>query len=554
MPYFPDELMPLTPKRDAAGSHPGNPVTAARYNRHDEELRAIEEFILGSAGQKEINQRIEDLVRRTNSLLLRGPALVLSGKAVSGTQMRFPRTEVAFLAVGQDGKPVPPARSDATIRVDSTEAFPEEGVISILNDITEGSYEDSAGRPTNVEWIRYRGKTSTSFLNCERGLDFSTIGDHALIHSSRLASCPETPLATVRPICPPSIVIRPYVFDLFGLEGDPEDIENDLAAIGPSIEAQVDHPDYDAFREAMGAVTPDPTVPDADPTVSPATTEDVRAADGPFVETFTIDFDTGQYKLLTRGDPVGTLSELASHLRASDIHYAPSDFGYNMWPFAVTQAPEVLDEVITGGESIWHWAAPGTSVAALYQRKIRKKRRSVARTSWTYDTVWERHFITWSQAWNILNGTFPAAPNPSLGWDGDVQAQLYKFVRPAGLYSVNSGRLKSAITSYQADDKLSPDEARTVMIAAAEAGLIRIREFSEGKAQDGIPVFLGKIDVAHGFGAWSFRDRSAQGVRPSAPRVIQYADGTLFCFLGENDDFQDVGQSDLTYRTWVQPL
>ena len=48
MAYFPNRLMPLTPKEDSplkSDLDSNVKITAARYNLHDQELRAIEQFL-----------------------------------------------------------------------------------------------------------------------------------------------------------------------------------------------------------------------------------------------------------------------------------------------------------------------------------------------------------------------------------------------------------------------------------------------------------------------------------------------------------------------------
>jgi hypothetical protein len=539
MPYFPEELMPLTKKRNSPGVHPGLPLLAKEYNKHDEEIRAIEEFLLGlTTDELAVNDRVINLVGRVNRMLLRTPALVMSGHAISGTQMRFPRTNIAFLPRDSQNETIGPAFSDTTIKVDSTEGFPAEGVITILNDVTEDSHGDESG-PSNVEWIKYRGKTSTAFLNCERGHDGSTIGSHSLWQKPQENGCPMTPLATVRPICPPSIVIRPYVFDLFGLEGDIEEIENDIAQLGPTIALPEYHPDYAAFREGMGSVTPDPVVAE-EFGATPASSATALSSNGLLLENFAVDFSANKFKFLEYLDePVGTKSVLSNILASTTPRWIPSSTAaYNLWRFALTQQSD--------GSNIFLFGAGG----GLLRRRTRRRTRvrGPSRMRATYRTSYSDDPITFQQAWNIFNGLTPHSSVTN------VEAELFKFVRAAGEHVLTGGSLRSQDPAKQADGKLTFDEARTVMGVAVDAGLVRLKVPVENRDDRGVPVFLGKVDVSHSLSTWSFRDREIEGRTPPNPRVIQYADGTLFCYLGEDDNFGDVGQSVVSYRTWIQPL
>ena len=530
--------MPLTKKRNSPGTHPGLPLLANEYNKHDEEIRAIEEFLLGlTTDELEVNDRVANLVERVNQMLLRTPALVMSGHAVSGTQMRFPRAAIAFLPRDSQNEIIGPAFSDTTIRVDSTEGFPVEGVITILNDVTADAHGDVSG-PSNVEWIKYRGKTSTAFLNCERGHDGTTSGTHSLWQKPQENGCPMTPLTTARPICPPSIVIRPYVFDLFGLEGDIEEIENDIAQLGPTIDLPEFHPDYAAFREGMEAVTPEPFT-SSEFGVAPPPSATSLSANGLLLENFAIDFSANEFKFLgLLGEPVGTKSTLSSILASSTPRFIPSSSAaFNLWRFALVQQ--------ASGSNIFLFVAGGGS---LRRRTRRRTRVRVGRMRATYRTSFSNDPITFQQAWNIFNGLTPHSSVTN------VEAELFKFVRAAGEHVLTGGNLQSQDSSKQAEGKLTFDEARTVMGAAVNAGLVRLKVPVENRDDKGVPVFLGKVDVSHALSTWSFRDRNLEGRTPPNPRVIQYADGTLFCYLGENDDFGDVGHSLVSYRTWIQPL
>lgn len=222
MAYFPNSLMPLTPKVDSPiGSDFSSNVriTAADYNLHDEEIRAIEEYLGqvggfnglglpkeeppelkifqrkagdapaggdGAAGFLDISEgnifdviaQIVDLVNNVTEFRGQGS---ISGYVHSGQLMTFPENAHAtFLSAI-------PSEFDTTINVFSTDGFPNQGVISILNDVQQATkiagnrsdfQQTVVGGVDTVEWIRYSGKNATQFLNCERGYLNTTKGPH----------------------------------------------------------------------------------------------------------------------------------------------------------------------------------------------------------------------------------------------------------------------------------------------------------------------------------------------------------------------------------------
>lgn len=228
MSYFPDRLMPLTPKQNSpAASDLGSPVriTADDYNLHDEEIRAIEEFLGGVVGFRglgvpdtlpdlkvfpggrdpQARSATADQAPQSSDVLLdpaqgnifnvvaqmidilgsltefRGQGSS-SGYVHSGQRMILPETAHATFLTTEPGD------LDTAIGVASTEGFPSEGVISILNDVQQAEksrgnrsdfQQNIASGTTTVEWIRYSGKTATSFLNCERGFLGTHAGPHA---------------------------------------------------------------------------------------------------------------------------------------------------------------------------------------------------------------------------------------------------------------------------------------------------------------------------------------------------------------------------------------
>lgn len=225
MAYFPNRLMPITAKEDAPeanGLTSNVRIKAADYNLHDQEIRAIEEYLgvngkfAGLAIPKETlpdirffkpkfpDPTIPDAFLNVNINSTGGTAAVFdvlsqlvdvvnnatdfagqassSGYLHSGQKLLFPETiRASFLAA------VTPGQTDTTISVTSTEGFPPRGVISILNDVQQANKTSSTGKffqtvpggVSTVEWIRYSSKTPTQFLGCERGFLGTTKGPHS---------------------------------------------------------------------------------------------------------------------------------------------------------------------------------------------------------------------------------------------------------------------------------------------------------------------------------------------------------------------------------------
>lgn len=232
--------MPITHKADAAGfSGTNNLITADDYNRHDEELRAIEEFLgidstfprlglakdpsrddrahngdLASANDEQVllsanggRNLLKSISRLTDQMnvLVDGGITSSSGEVQSSQRIIFPESsQFCYLAEI-------PGSVDSSITVNSTAGFPNEGVLTILNDVqqavvpgattvTSSSNTGTRRRPVGVtqtttsrgpltervsggvtmtEWIRYNGKTGNQFLNCERGYLGTYVGPHA---------------------------------------------------------------------------------------------------------------------------------------------------------------------------------------------------------------------------------------------------------------------------------------------------------------------------------------------------------------------------------------
>lgn len=156
-------------------------LSADDFNLHTDAILAIERFlgtadalekdvieILGTTSDpKNLIGGVRYLHDWMNTFVSKG-VVTSSGYINSGQRMIFPENiQATFLANI-------PSSTDTSMKVTSTFGFPDNGVISILNDVGFTSVN-----PTSlVEWIRYTGKTATSFLNCERGYLGTTAGSH----------------------------------------------------------------------------------------------------------------------------------------------------------------------------------------------------------------------------------------------------------------------------------------------------------------------------------------------------------------------------------------
>jgi hypothetical protein len=196
MAYFPYKLMPLTPKQTPQNADPTSNrirITAEQYNMHDEEILALEQYI-GTydktghlrrvTGTTDINTiagvmgNLANLVEQINMICVDGITLS-SGYAQCGQVITFP--ENATVTYLSDNI----SKTDSSIGVFSTAGFPQKGVLSIINDVRQGIYNNdgtwSSTTPlgtSNVEWIKYDGKTPKTFLNCQRGYLGTTSGTH----------------------------------------------------------------------------------------------------------------------------------------------------------------------------------------------------------------------------------------------------------------------------------------------------------------------------------------------------------------------------------------
>jgi hypothetical protein len=271
MPYFPDSVMPLSPKQNAVGAlRRGNAILAAEFNLIDEEVQAIEQYLLGQKnGVGNFSERIKAVVSSLNAVALRGSiSNVISGYCLTGMRLRFPETATTWLTKY-------PSPTDREIKVNTTRDFPSSGVISIINDVSQLVFNEKESTvtrtsdtgTTSVEWITYDGKTSDSLLNCTRGYMGTYAGTHAgyypgSVNSTVLTNlsdhCPVTPLKTQQNLCQRRIN-RPYakrLFPLFGFSGVLDDLTRQVMLDGPSFRLYPSNPYLQQMRTAFGAVTP----------------------------------------------------------------------------------------------------------------------------------------------------------------------------------------------------------------------------------------------------------------------------------------------------------
>lgn len=221
MAYFPDRLMPLTQKQDTEdGNVSSSAIRASDYNLHDEEIRNIEEYLgktggslglglpkgevpglkiygnaasSGSADERGEDSGLPDLSQGNtfnavsklidiiNNMSEYAGQGSISGYLHSGHRVIFPETiHSTFLRAV-------PGTNDTVLNVGSTDGFPRQGVVSILNDVRQGVRKDDAsefqqatvGGTSMVEWVRYSDKNATQLLNCQRGFLNTTRGPHS---------------------------------------------------------------------------------------------------------------------------------------------------------------------------------------------------------------------------------------------------------------------------------------------------------------------------------------------------------------------------------------
>lgn len=171
MPFYPNSIMPYF-KKESINSN--GTILADDWNKLALEIIAIEQYLGNFNGfiditkeNENINTKIEDLLSKLNNFAFEG-ATSISGCIYSGEKIAFPENvEVAFLS-----KSLYP--NDTTIYVNSTDGFPDAGMITLLNKM------QSTSGGTWVEYIKYSSKTNNSFLNCSRGYLDTTKTKHTV--------------------------------------------------------------------------------------------------------------------------------------------------------------------------------------------------------------------------------------------------------------------------------------------------------------------------------------------------------------------------------------
>lgn len=282
--------MPLTPKVNSPlASNLSVKITAEEYNLHDGEIRAVEEFMgdngsfpwLGSPkpdidkqapSQGKVLDQVSSLISRMNSFSdPAGGANVISGQVVSGKRVGFPEAAHAtFLAAYPDA-------DDSTMTVNSTMGFPDQGTISILNEVIishDGMSWVVPASGSMVEWIRYAKKNGTQFLQCQRGYMGTTASRHVLFDH---ASLPQDTTKNARdylgdikrlplyesshlPIVPTRRYVSwrsksAYSFDLVSISGDLVEVTWRIARRGGFLRVPSDNSDM-GTTQFVAAATP----------------------------------------------------------------------------------------------------------------------------------------------------------------------------------------------------------------------------------------------------------------------------------------------------------
>jgi len=281
MAYFPERVMPLTPKQNSVTTTPrGTPIDADDFNLLDQEVKAIQEYLLGQGSVPEFSKRVTDLVKEMNQVAYRSSlSNVTSGYCLSGMRLRFPETSCTWLTKL-------PAPTDREISVNSTKEFPSQGVLSIINDVNQlVSVDETWSRTVStglstVEWVTYDGKTADTFLNCDRGYMGTYAGTHGGYYAGNVNPtsamnlrdhCPIIPVQTIDKICQRRMS-RPYVssmFPLFDFSGSIDDITRRVMLEGPSKIFYPNNPYLEPMRLAFhGTEEPDTPVTTTDPPTS----------------------------------------------------------------------------------------------------------------------------------------------------------------------------------------------------------------------------------------------------------------------------------------------
>lgn len=208
MSYFPNSVFPKQLKRETASEVDNDPLilNARDYNVHEREIRAIEQFLIGSRGLaltsgSGASGAVNPTPPNTSLLTLTQAAINLFQRMTDGGLI------TTHSGVLRAGNPIPlpggsintltstsVAPSATTITVQSTAGFPSAGYITKFNGVNasmlcSGNNGHLAQCPagslqyfgytfgknmTNQEVIRYVGISGNSFTGCTRGIGGST--------------------------------------------------------------------------------------------------------------------------------------------------------------------------------------------------------------------------------------------------------------------------------------------------------------------------------------------------------------------------------------------
>lgn len=602
MPYFPDRIMPITTKMDTPifGQN-NNAIKAKYYNVLDEELVEIEKYLLDQNSTiGNISQRINNLVLEANKIVGRQSfSKIHSGHCITGMRMRFPEATVTWLTKM-------PSPSDRTITVNSTENFPDNGIITILNDIDQIVLSNNTitrkinSGTTFVEWIKYRGKTINSFLNCERGILGTYVGKHAgyypgsnsITQINDRDHCPSIPLKTSGQICQRrfSAISNSYYFPFFDFYGTLDEIKKQIMVIGPSKIFYFNNVDYDKFKSTIGVQSSSPVSSLDEITIKTGIWNEVFCntnkkvlipkipggggwrsndkifevyrfpfvpnAEGIILDTcISSNISTEDFQFLSSNQLVSSLVQNS----INNILYHESEVGHENDPYYGDWFQDLRNECLYGYCSEYitksngialSWYDPDNSCP--YEMSINPK------TGYPYKLQVTNPPTGYGspniKAWCCHNSQ-KCQTSPL-----DVQMAMYILYRmyqkgwaiPVKEAFSYYGYLVSEDSSYAANNLLTADEAEVIVNSSLENGLIKIAE--QQYIESGIPVFCGRLNVAHGVGCWTNNLPGEKSkLTPEFTKIVQYADGTLMLSLDPQNLITNIGQSVVTYSTMIIP-
>jgi len=232
MAYFPERVMPKDLARETSAEVDGSPLiyNATEYNRHHREIRAIERFLVGTAGSEAsgfsgyfdgsgfssfsgwsgeslATSGLVGVISEVENLLARiaddGLLTSVAGYVIEGGRIPIPAGVASAEITG------PVGASDSSISCPLASLFPKRGYMTKFNAVNttdhcttnvqsfSGScssgelYKDyepfvdaslggsPVGHVTNQEFIWYDYRTEDSFESCTRGADGTTAQDLA---------------------------------------------------------------------------------------------------------------------------------------------------------------------------------------------------------------------------------------------------------------------------------------------------------------------------------------------------------------------------------------